>query len=243
MNFRFSVSQRLNLAFLIMVALIITAVGVGSVFAISTSKSTNDIHQGAQHIEQVNQLQLHWFSIVSSIDSLIQTRSTSHQDAILEHTQEFNQLLSILSTQSIGISQESIKANQTNLENVQQISQQLDQVIQELNQLTTQGRWGSALTLRQTDLTWLQKDLDAELSQLSKNIQQDVNIILNKTVQSQQMTRIYFLILSVLAITFASLVSWLAFRSIVRPVNLLIEDVQRITDGDLSPIEPHRTKR
>jgi hypothetical protein len=98
-----------------MVALIITAVGVGTVFAISTSKSTNDIHQGAQHIEQVNQLQLHWFSIVTSIDSLIQTRSTSHQDAILEHTQEFNQLLSILSTQSIGISQESIKANRTNL--------------------------------------------------------------------------------------------------------------------------------
>ena len=242
MNFRFSVSQRLNLAFLIMVALIITAVGVGTVFAISTSKSTNDIHQGAQHIEQVNQLQLHWFSIVTSIDSLIQTRSTSHQDAILEHTQEFNQLLSILSTQSIGISQESIKANRTSLENVQQISQQLDQVVQELNQFTTQGRWGSALTLRQTELTWLQKDLDAELSNLSKNIQQDVNIILNKTVQSQRMTRIYFLILSVLAITFASLVSWLAFRSIVRPVNLLIVDVQRITDGDLSPTQPLEQK-
>lgn len=242
MNFRFSVSQRLNLAFLIMVALIITAVGVGSVFAISTSKSTNDIHQGAQHIEQVNQLQFHWFSIVSSIDSLIQTRSISHQDVILKHTQEFNQLLSLLSTQSIGISQESIQANRTNLQNVQQISQQLDQVIQELNQFTTQGRWGSALTLRQTELTWLQKDLDAELSQLSKNIQQDVNKILNNTVQSQQMTRIYFLILSVLAITFASLISWLAFRSIVRPVNLLIDDVQRITDGDLSPIEPLEQK-
>lgn len=221
-----------------MVTLIIASVGVGTSFSISASNSTRAIQEGAQQIDEVSQLKYSWFLIVSSVDSLIQTRSISHQEALIQHIEDFNRHLTSISAQSIGLSNESIQANQLNLESVKQISLELDRVMQEFNQFATQGRWGSALTLRQTQLARLQTDLDAELSQLSQNIQKDVSNSLNSTVKAQQTTRLYWIILSGLAVVFAITVSWLAFRGIVQPVKRLINDVQRITSGDISPIQP-----
>lgn len=237
MNIRISVAQRLNLAFFILVSLIIASVGVGVLFSMSTIKSTSAIRQGAQQIEQVHQLQFQWFSIINSVDSLIQTRSVAHQEALIQHIQLFNQQLSSLSSQTIGLNQEGIRANQLNLENVEKISLELDKVMEEVNQFATQGRWGSALTLRQTKLASLQNELDKELTQLSQNIQQDVAGAMDRTVKAQQTTGQYWVVLSILAIVFASLVSWLAFRGIVRPVRQLIANVQKITSGDLSPTQ------
>ncbi len=237
MNIRISVAQRLNLAFFILVSLIIAAVGVGVGFSISTIKSTSAIRQGAQQIDQVYELQFHWFSMINAVDTLIQTRSIAHQEALIAHIQLFNQQLSSLSSQTIGLNQEVIQANQISLQNVEKISLELDTVMEELNQFATQGRWGSALTLRQTKLARLQNDLDKELSQLSQNIQQDVAGALNRMVKAQQSTGQYWIVLSTLAVIFAALVSWLAFRGIVRPVKHLITDVEKITEGDLSPIQ------
>lgn len=221
-----------------MVTLIIASVGVGTSFSISASNSTRAIQQGAQQIDEVDQLKYSWFLIVSSVDSLIQTRSISHQEALIQHIEDFNRQLTSISAQSIGLSNESIQSNQLNLESVKKISLELDRVMQEFNQFATQGRWGSALTLRQTQIARLQNDLDAELSQLSQNIQKDVSDSLNSTVKAQQTTRLYWIILSGLAVVFAITVSWLAFRGIVQPVKHLINDVQRITSGDISPIQP-----
>jgi nitrate/nitrite-specific signal transduction histidine kinase len=109
--------------------------------------------------------------------------------------------------------------------------------MEEFNQVATRGRWGSALTLRQTQLARLQIELDAELSQLNQNIQQDLTGVLRNIAQTQQTAQMYWGILSVLPFIFALIASWLAFRGIVRPIKHLITDVQRITAGDLSPVQ------
>lgn len=237
MNRRISVSQRLNLAFFTLVALIIAAVGVGTGFTVSTTKSTEIIEEGTHQIEQINKLQFSWFAIINSVDSLIQTRALDHQEALIENLLVFEKQLSQLSSQSIGFDQKTRETNQKYISNLKNISQELNGVMQEMNQLVTQGRWGSTLTLRQTQLARLEKKLGSEISQLSSSIQKEVSSSLEKTTQAQQLTRLYWLILSILAIVFASVVSWLALKGIVRPIDSLISNVNRITSGDLSPIE------
>ncbi len=237
MRTRFSVSRRLNLAFLIMIFLIIAAVAAGVWFSTSYKASIAAVRQGAQLSENVNDLRIQWFALVSSVDGLMLTRSTSYQASLKQDVQDFDGQLAALLAQPVGLHQQEILANKEILTKLSQINQELHTVLEEFNQFTTQGRFGSALTLRQTRLAALQNQLDVQLAQLSQNIQNESSIALEDAARIQFMILIYWLVIFIFAAATAIIVSLLVNRNIVHPIKHLIGDVNRITAGDLSPVQ------
>lgn len=238
MNARFPVSRRLNLALLGLIFLIIAAVSAGVWFSNSSRLSVAAIRQSAKQVEQVNELRGFWSSLLSSVDGLLLTRSTSYRDTLSSQLQEFDKTLTALMMQQIGINQENIQANKESLENVSTISQELHLVITEFNLLTTQGRWGSALTLRQTRLATLQNELNGELAKLSQNIQAESTAALAEAARVQFLTQISWLVIFIFAVATALFVSLQANHTIVKPIKLLINDVKRITAGNQEKIQP-----
>ncbi len=237
MKKRFSISKRLNLAFFILVALLIVALGISELSASSTINSTRGVQQDVLLLEEIHQLQFVWFNTMSSIDNLLQTQSMTHLYTVNDHFELFSQQLAALSIQSKSMAQRNTQPELLSLDNIQQTGQEVATAMEEFNQLVAQNQWDSAAGLRQSKLARLQSELDKELSQLNDIIQNNVADGLNSTVSTQKLIGNYWIVLSLVGIIFSFILSWLSQRSISRPIKQLTTEVKRISEGDFSPVQ------
>ena len=232
-----SVLQRLLFSFLLVIGLVIVMSGVGLWFTFSAETAIAAIQQSSSLTESVNRLQTSWRNVVESVDRLLLTRSLGELETELtENLNDFSQQLESFSTQPLGMSPEAIATNQGTFQNLQHIQVQLNQAVDEFISVAHEGRWGRALTIRQTSLASAQRELEKKLEELNLSLQAEVASSLAAANRARDLTRISWAIVTILAIGLAVTSAVWAGRGIVRPINQLISRVNRITQGDLSPV-------
>jgi GAF domain-containing protein/HAMP domain-containing protein len=105
-----------------------------------------------------------------------------------------------------------------------------------------QGRWGTALQKRQTTMAGFQTELTNNLNQLNANIQSDVSSQVAEIARLQSLARQFSLAAIGAGVMFSILAVWYTRRTVLTPINRLIQDVQQVSRAqsasELQPIEP-----
>ncbi|MEW5872426.1 MAG: GAF domain-containing protein [Chloroflexota bacterium] len=238
---RQSLARRMAISALAIFLLVASALAGGYWYTSNLQNSVNTIQQSAELSQSATQLQFQWNRLVETIDSLLLTRSTSSLRSQLQQAEtDFNQSLQSLSEQSMGLTSESMAVNQEILAELRLVSQEMSGLLEEFSTYATSGRWGSALTLRQTRLAELQRRLEKLLDELGQNIQADIAAASQATQRSQQATRIFWGIAAVLTLFFLPFTAASLVRDIVQPITQLIERAQRIAAAATSTTEAGR---
>lgn len=227
--------RRLVAAFLIVTLLGALASSIGLWFSASSAQSINALQQRSNQLQNAQQLQKDWYNVVNTLDTLLLNRSLSTQENTLvlqvaDFKSQVNTVASLIETFP-AVSEQRRQDNLNLINDLRQIASDLDQVIGQVRLHAKGGRWGSALALRQTRIDELQKRLEQELTQLSQNIQAEVDESILSAQQAQNLTRTTWVVAGMAAVIISLVVTWFTGQRIVSPVQKLIGDVQRITQA------------
>jgi GAF domain-containing protein/HAMP domain-containing protein len=234
-----SLAQRATLIFVFITLLIGSAIGVGIWFSTSMAAYAQTLQDSADQAVLISDLQLSWLSVVGLLDSLSITRPAPETNVQLSvQLNDLNTRLLELSQQPLGLTPEMIAENQQLALELQQIGNDMSALVYQLYALVEQNRWGTALQLRQSEMTGVQSRLDANLSRLNANIESDVAAQIAEVQRLQGIARIAWTTTLILSVVLIGMIGWMARQRIIRPLNQLTADVQRITKGDLIPITP-----
>lgn len=238
-RFSFSILQRLTLSLTLMVLLVAIAGGFSLWFANSIQRSLLSMRLANQMAIRISDLELTWLNVVSILDTFSLTRPTPEAKQALDSQLELliNDMRAIES-QSLGFTPETIAKNQAIAQKLSQTGTELIDLSNEIYTLAEEGRWGTALQRRQTGLANLQTSLVENLNQLNSNMQADLDARLNEVRRLQTLSMVVMAILILAALGLASLIGWTAQRRMIHPINLIHKDIQRIRQGDFSPVTP-----
>jgi GAF domain-containing protein/HAMP domain-containing protein len=234
-----SLAQRATLIFVLITLLIGSAIGVGIWFSTSVDAYARALQNATDQAVLVSDLQLSWLSVVGLLDSLSITRPAAETNVKLSvQMNDLNTRLLGLTQQPLGLTPEMIAENQQLALELQRIGDDMSALVYQLYALVEQNRWGTALQLRQSEMAGLQSRLDANLSRLNANIESDVAAQIAEVQRLENIARIAWITTLVLSVVLIGAIGWISRQRIIRPLNQLTMDVQRITKGDLLPITP-----
>lgn len=239
MSFNFSVFQRLLISFGIMTLLVVAAAGAGFWFTAFVEESHAAMLQFVLLADKVNHLQTTWSQIISAADQVLLTQNTTtledeFNQLVITFTEEFVEIYN----QPLGLTPETNATNHSILEGLSGLKDDLNAFNQEFVDAAQAGQWGSAFTLRGTRLALLQTRLEEQLEILGHNIQMEVTDAVDAAARVRNVSRLYWLVITIAVVGFAIATSLMASRSIVKPINQLTKTVASVSRGDLSPIEP-----
>jgi len=234
-----SLLQRITLLSMIMAMLVAAAGSISYWFARSVALDMQIIRQAADQAVQISDMQSSWLSVVGTLDTISLTRpAEGSKDKLDASLAELNQKLEALAVTQLGFSSAKIAENQAIAMELRGVGVEVTDLANEIYALSEQGRWGTALQRRQVKLAELQARLDAGLDRLDSNLQNEL-ISRDAQIQNRQEVARF---LSLMAVSIAFLialgVAWLGRRTIVKPLRMLIKDVNRITAGDLHLVTP-----
>lgn len=244
MNTRFytprrSLSRIVSIFVGLMAILVLLPGATGIWYSTQATRNVQAMRQAAAQSIQVSEVQLKWLAVVGALESLSVTRPTvENQVELASRLSELEIKLSSLSSARLGLSQENIAANQQITQDLVQTGVGLRRLSNEVYDLAARHRWSQSMNRRQAGLAELQKLLDQQLSQLNKNIESD---LLARTLLVQRLRTqagVLAAITGIAGVLFAIGLVWLSRRAIVRPMQQLTGDVERITRGDFSPVTP-----
>lgn len=226
-----SLLQRLSLAFLLVTILGSSTSLVGLWFANSAAQSVSQVQRGSDQIQAIERLQREWYGVISNVDLLLLTRSLAGLQVELQtRLDDFREQYQ---TVRYGIQQETDQESTAQLmqiiQEIDEISLELDQFTQEFFGLVQGGRWGSAQTLRYTQLSSLQIRLQENLSLLNQWIQEDVRNSVAVAQQRQSLAQGLWIVAVLVALLFSLGISWFSSQAIARPINQLTEEVKGVT--------------
>lgn len=238
---RISLLQRLLLTIAFFMLLVAVSGGFGLWYSSSAEANVRAVQNTNRQLQTISALKSSWATLVKSVDDLLLTRYVSlYQGQLTANTAAFKRQLNELSQTSFGIYPATQEKNRQVLLELSQISTELDQALLDLNTAILSGRWTSALTLRQTRLATLQRNLENSLAQLDSNIQNDVNLASAQVAILQERARLVWLTANALAIVLGGLIAFITQRWLGGSIRELTAAVRRITTGDLSPVTPLR---
>ena len=239
MKLHLSIGQRLALGFFVMGALVFVASSIGVWYSMVTGRAIDATQQGIKQVEGAVNLQLRWSEVAAVVDNMLLTRQTSLVEQQLENTvNEFNEQLIAVQNQPLGQSPEVVAQNQKIVGDLQLLGAELTNIVAELKAVAQEGRWARTQTLRHTELASIQRRFDEAIEQLSSNIQAEVDGLAIESGRTQNIFRVYWSITVIVALVSGIVSGVLTIRSISRPVNDLIEQVERVTRRDFSPVTP-----
>lgn len=238
---RTSLFRRITLLSLLMMLLVVAAGGVSFWFATRTGQDLQFMRQAAEQAVQISNMQSSWLAVVGTLDTFSLTRpQVGVKEQLDGSLAELDQKLEALATSRLGFSPSTIEENRLITEELRGLGLEMAELANEIYSLSEQGRWGTALQRRQVRLAELQARLDASLSRLDSNLQADLAARSQWIERRQSIARLLSLVTVSIAILFALGIAWTSRRTIVKPLQALIREVERITGGDFSPVTPMR---
>src|SRR5690606_22560487 len=134
----------------------------------------------------------------------------------------------------LGSTQRYVQRNAEVLSSQQALGDDLGQVGQEIHAAALEGRWARAQSLRNTDLTSLQRRQNDTLDQLSAKTHNDVTDQVEESADAQNRNRVFWTITAVASVIIGVVAGFLTVTSITRPIRGLMQAAAAIRAGDLS---------
>ncbi|MFM8322023.1 MAG: GAF domain-containing protein [Chloroflexota bacterium] len=240
---RISLGRRIAVLLGLMVLFVLAPSGIGLWYATYTGQAVGSMRSGAEQAIQVSDVELSWFSLVAVLQTMPEELSTSGQMALDSRLGDLQASLQALAAAPIGSTSERAAANQEIVDQLEQISQDTRRLAGEVYDLALQGEVGQAQLRRQEGLNSLQTRLTRLLSQLNANIQADLAERAAQVERLRRLAGIYATLVSLLAVTVAGYIVWMARRTVIQPLQRLTRDVESIkagqqTGGNITPIVP-----
>ncbi len=236
---RGSLSRTISFFVGLMALLVMVSGGIGVWYAHLVSQNVDAMQLAATQSMQISNLQLKWLSVAGMLETL----STTHPSAQtqLELDSRLNNMeiyFSKLSSTKFGLTPEMIAANQEITQELLQVGVGMRKLSADVYDLTTRSDWTGAATRRETGLAELQEQLDQQLSLINANIETDLQGRVQTLNTLRTLASSLAGVTGVIGVIFAFSLVWLSRRNILRPMQQLTQEVQRITGGDFSPVIP-----
>lgn len=234
-----SLLRRLTLLGLIMAMLVAAAGGVSFWFANRASQNMQLMRQTAEQSMQMSDMQSSWLAIVGALDTLsINQPSEGSKKQLDTALAELEHQLETLAASPLGSSPAIVEENREIIEELRGIGVEVADMANEIYPLSEQNRSGTALQRRQVRLEALQARLDTALARLNSNLQEELTVRSLWIERQQALARFLSLAVVSLAFILALGVAWVSRRTLVKPLQVLIGEVKRITSGDFTPVAP-----
>jgi nitrate/nitrite-specific signal transduction histidine kinase len=231
--------RRLTLLSLAMALLVAAAGGVSLWFATRTGLGLETMRQTADQAVQISDMQSSWLAVVGTLDTFSLNRpSEGAKEQLNAALADLDQKLEALAVAPLGFAPAIIEDNRAITLELRGIGAEVADLSNEIYTLSEQGRWGTALQRRQVRLGELQARLDASLSRLDNNLQRELTTRSQLIQRQQDLARSLSLTTVTLAFLLALGITWINRRTIVKPLQVLIGQVKRITSGDFSSVTP-----
>jgi len=228
-----SIVRQAAFALQIMILLVVSSGAVSLWFSRAIETSVQQTQAASKQALKAADLQVRWLKITSILDTLSVTRSMPNalQD-LDQQIVEMETELSSLANIKIGLSTEMIIKNQQIVASMQQSEKELKTLLDKFIPLVEQGRWGTALQLRQSNIANIQTKLINDIGQLSTNMQSDIATQTTKIIQMQSIARNLSFLIVGLGIFFSIFFIWYARQTIQKPLNQLVADLELITQAE-----------
>ncbi|MDI6696848.1 MAG: GAF domain-containing protein [Anaerolineales bacterium] len=238
-SLRLSLAQRISILTAIMALLTLAAAGSGLWFSTIANRNIQLLRQSADQATLIADVERAWLGVVSSLNAFTLTRPSPEAKQELEiRLRALEARLSVLSAQPLGTSPEKVAENRQIAGELRQTYAELQDLSDEIYALAEQGRWGAALQRRTSGLTGLQTQLEGQLNHIRANLQADLEARNLQTLRAQNAARLLSGLSVAVAFMLALGVGWLGQRVISRPMGELTRQLERITQGDFSPVAP-----
>jgi len=235
----FSIQQQLTLAFTAMALLVLIASGIGYWFTIQIETTISTTSKDISNTTEVRQLRENWLIIFALVDNLIITHQTTQiEPQLTTQNETYKNQIKAIQEKALGNGPQMIAQNRKLQNELNVLSNEVISVVNEIILQANKRRWGQALSIRQNQLEPFRSSLDNTLNQLISNIQDDASASLIKSARLQNRARTYWIITIVMVFVEGSLLIYLMLRSITEPIRQLTANIQRVTQGDFSPVTP-----
>ncbi len=238
---RLTLAQRLSLLTISMALFTLIAAASGFVFSLQANRTLQLARLAAQQNAQILEIERTWLRLIGVLDTLTFSRPTPQTRE--ELTASLNALeagLEALANQPLGVTEDRIVANRQIITDLRQTYRQVRDVANLTYALASQGRWGSALQQRSVNLNELLSQSEVQLKQIIANLQADLEAQEIATRRIQNLARLSSILASALAFLLALSTALLGPSLFSRPFSELAAQLERITHGDFSPIQPLR---
>jgi GAF domain-containing protein len=229
----------------IIVALLVIAVlvGLASGLAFYWANAAGSAAQAAQiqaaQVGAAGDLRLAALTLSNDVDRLLLTRSPNTWAPLIQADLEnIDQQINNLISQPPGVSYLVRVRNQAILSKLQDVQASLATTNEEILAAASQGLWGTAASRRQSDLGELESELSQLLDQLAANTRQDTENAAQQVELIQNAARGAWITVTLVAFGMSIAIGVFTLQRVVAPLRRLNSQVQRITAGDLTPIEP-----
>lgn len=237
-RYRFSILQRLSLAMVFMILLVVLASSIGLWYTTQVDSSNQSVRLGMEQLTAASELQNSWLEMTYTLDSITDFYTEQQKSDLDSRLNVFSSQIETLSQQPPGLSPETVAQNQEIITNLVQVNTQAGKLIAELDPIMAAGDWSAAQEKRQSTLASLNNQINENLYSLTTNIQNDIANQMLSISNLQQRFRIYWLGAVGVGLLLAFLIAILTQRTINRPINQLITDIQKITEGEEEIITP-----
>lgn len=235
MRLNLSVEQRIGLGFSLLFLMVLVGGGIGLIFATRNFTTVSHTQGNLDQIEEMAELERRWFRVASTVDRMLLTRQTSLTERELQpQLADFNEQLQTLA--AVGSEHDSpVLGSQGQVE---ALSSELNEVVRQIAAAAEQGRWARAQTLRHTELASFQRRFNTELSDLTSDIESDVNVAVSDSRQAVSVIRVSWIILVFFSLATALAIAIEVTRSVIQPVKQLTESAGRLAAGSFGERVP-----
>lgn len=239
-----SLRQVMSVVLSAMIFMMLLNSASGIWYAYQSGLKVRQMRVAAAQSIQVSELQLKWLAVVGTLEGLSVNRPTATAASAqiqLDLDSKLNDLESKLNTLNktdLGISPESIAANRQVTEDLLLLGGEMRRLSAEVYDLTVRNRWSQALTRRQSGLAEMENRLDKDLTNLNKNIQVDLEASSAQVEQMRWLTSVISGGVAAATFLFAGMVLYTGRRVIIRPMQLLTQQVRQVAQGNFSAIQP-----
>lgn len=240
MKLNISLRQRIAFGFFLIVVVVFLTVAVGVWSTFSLQGVINTLNANVNQIEAIAEMEESWQDVASTVDNMLLFKQSAAlvRPRLDRQVELFQTQLTTLNTMTLGQRVDMTAENQQIAAELQQKGQELVDSIHTIEELTIQGRWASAQIYRQNQMSTEQYQFDRIVDRLRANIRAEVEFSVEQTRGQQNTTQILWAIAAIFAVGVAITSAVLVDRSITRPVYQLIEQVERVTHRNFSPITP-----
>lgn len=240
MKFNISLGQRIAFGFFLTVLLVFLTVAVGIWSTFSLQGVINTLNKNVDQIEAIAEMEESWQDVAATVDNMLLFKQSAAlvRPRLNRQLELFQTQLATLNTMTLGQRADMTAENQEIAAELQQKGEELVASIETIKEFTLQGKWASAQLYRQNQMSTQQYQFDQIVDRLRANIRADVVFSVNQSQGRQNTTQILWAIAAVFAVGVAVVSAFLVGRSITRPIYQLIEQVERVTHRNFSPITP-----
>ena len=228
-----SVGWRIALGFLGMAVIALILSGIGLWYSSSVAVAVESARTGIAQLHDADELERHLFAVEATVDQGLLTRQDSLISTRLgQSLQDFRAELDRV----VAANRPNRFAAQERLRELPSLGEDLADVVGRVALATRDNRWALAEVLRHTEMSSLQQRFQTALDQLRSSIESEVVSASAQASRGENALRWYWTTTAAVLLTGGAVVGYVTTRRITRPVNALVAQTRRVTDGDFSPV-------